>query len=128
MVATLRYFLVLLLVGLQVFAPLVHAHVGHPPSQFGWHLPELQLTVHNHDQPWLTADHDLHEDAWTLSMGSALQQSERLLGLACLLNNSRLPEPDQPPEAVLTLRVQAQRLAAFSSPSQRLPLSRAPPR
>lgn len=44
MVAPLRQFLIMLLVMLQMAAPLVHAHVGSDASAIsGLHLPELEM-------------------------------------------------------------------------------------
>lgn len=44
MVAPLRQFLIVLLVLLQMAAPLVHAHVGNHASTIGGlHLPELEM-------------------------------------------------------------------------------------
>ena len=68
MVACFRQFLVLLLVLLQLVAPLVHAHTGGPDTQFGIHLQGLEsLRLNDHNsvissqQSAMTADNAMVE-------------------------------------------------------------------
>ena len=74
MVASLRQFLILLLLLLQTASPLVHAHVGqHATDVAGLHLPTLETLnkVSNGDQ--LVAA-DYHEDSTSIvELGSAIK-------------------------------------------------------
>lgn len=128
MVAPLRYFLIVLLIGLQILAPLVHAHVGHPPEQFGWHLPEIQLAHQHQQQPLLlSAQTSLQDDEFTLCLGSALTHADRLFGQACVLVNDYWLTVLAPMRTVLRLPQASDALASLAPPLRRLHLGRAPP-
>jgi hypothetical protein len=75
MVAPFRQFLIVLLVLLQMAAPLVHAHVGSPASAFGGlHLPELEMLRLGSDGALKLASVQ-HVDSMTaiVELGSAIK-------------------------------------------------------
>lgn len=83
MVAYLRQFLVMLLVLLQVAAPLVHAHVGKDASMPGLHLHEFEVLHLGHDGAGLMAiNHDLQSQNGIVDLGSAIKQQQLLDKLA----------------------------------------------
>jgi hypothetical protein len=57
MLILFRQFLVVFLVLLQLFAPLVHAHVDKHFASAGLHVPGLELHVAGYDSPSLQAAH-----------------------------------------------------------------------
>lgn len=75
MVAYFRQFLVVLLVLLQVAAPLVHAHVGKDVSARGLHLHEFEaLHRSQHGPDLLAADHGIDSRYAIVNIGSAIKQ------------------------------------------------------
>lgn len=75
MVACLRLFLVLLLVLLQLVAPLVHAHAGGPDSQFGIHLKGLEsLTLAQHDTVVSSQQHAMIADSAMIEVDSGIKR------------------------------------------------------
>lgn len=124
MVATLRYFLLVLLVGLQLVAPLVHAHVGKVASGSGWHLPELDALQSKHADfdDWLVSD-----TAYTLGVGSAIQWDWDATTLAVLMPNQLmhdLPINSPPP---LIVSVVVSNTIPIPPPLAQHRLVRAPP-
>ena len=75
MVASLRHFLILLLVLLQVAAPLVHAHVGDSMSGHGLHLHEFEmLQVKPHQQSFANLDYQARAvQSAIVEVGSAIK-------------------------------------------------------
>lgn len=83
MVAYLRQFLVMLLVLLQMAAPLVHAHVGNDASMPGLHLHEFEALRLGHDGAGLMAvNPDLQSQNVIVNLGSAIKQQQLLDKLA----------------------------------------------
>lgn len=83
MVAFRRQFLVMLLVLLQVAAPLVHAHVGKDASTPGLHLHEFEVLHFDHGDAGLMAiDHELQIQNGIVNLGSAIKQQLLLDRLA----------------------------------------------
>ncbi|WKJ90506.1 hypothetical protein QZJ86_21265 [Methylomonas montana] len=83
MVAYLRQFLVMLLLLLQVAAPLVHAHVGKDASMPGLHLHEFEVLHIGQEGAGLMAiNHDLQIQHGIVDLGSAIKQQQLLDKLA----------------------------------------------
>jgi len=79
MVAYLRQLLVMLLILLQMAAPLMHAHVGADASPRGLHLHEFEALHIERDGPVLMAfDHDLQMQSSIVNIGSAIKQQQLL--------------------------------------------------
>ncbi len=75
MVAYFRQFLVILLVLLQVAAPLVHAHVGEDTSQLGLHMHEFEILHVGQDLVTMTAtDREFDSQSAIVNIGSAIKQ------------------------------------------------------
>lgn len=75
MVASLRQFLILLLVLLQTAAPLVHAHVGgHTAMTGGLHLPELEMyRVSGKDVAKIVTVQQINDHSAIVALGSAIR-------------------------------------------------------
>lgn len=85
MVSSLRYFLVVLLVLLQIAAPLVHAHVGEavPAGNGGLHLHEFETLAVARQQPMSVSrlDHSAAlQSAVIVDIGSAIATGKNLAG------------------------------------------------
>lgn len=100
MVASLRQFLILLLVLLQMAAPLVHAHVGQQTAiTGGLHLPELEMlkAVADHTVKRVTLQH-IDDHSVIIELGAALKQPEVDLDspLALLVSGNLVAFPPSP--------------------------------
>ncbi len=74
MVASLRHFLVVFLVLLQIAAPLVHAHIGRDVGNDGFHWQGFESVRGFADSPsWVAADHQLSDATLIVELGSALK-------------------------------------------------------
>jgi hypothetical protein len=74
MPAFLRQFFVVLLVLLQMAAPLVHAHIGENGGSHGLHLHELDSLPLTPDTAVLSAiDHELDAQFGVVNVGSAIK-------------------------------------------------------
>lgn len=96
MVAYLRQILVMLLVLLQVLAPLVHAHIGDDTDQPGLHLSEFEAWHVGQDDGLglMAVDQQLQSQSAVVNIGAAIKHQPPfeqpatvlfLLGALCCL-------------------------------------------
>lgn len=82
MVATLRQFLIVFLVALQVAAPLVHAHVGNNTLHGGLHLHEFeqihQQSTDSYSGARLSSGHQLGSTDVIVELGSILKSNQTI--------------------------------------------------
>lgn len=80
MVATLRQFLIVFLVALQVAAPLVHAHVGNNTLHGGLHLHEFEQIHRQSADAYsgarVSSDHQLGSTDVIVELGSILKSNQ----------------------------------------------------
>lgn len=132
MLIFLRQSLITLLVGLQLFAPLVHAHAGKTTTEFGIHLPELE--IFNRQAAVILQVADSLLDVNTLAVGIHVgMQPKPLKNLVpepfsvfyALLPVMLLPKPKT--ELVIRCGLRAFSLAVPHTPVIPIRASRAPP-
>lgn len=81
MSAFLRQFFVVLLVLLQMAAPLVHAHVGEDSRAHGFHLYEFDRLHAVQDGAVLSScDHEFGDQA-IVNVGSAIKQTQLIIDI-----------------------------------------------
>ena len=78
MILTLRRYLLVLLGLLQFVAPLVHAHSSNHFSQFGLHLPNLEIysTVNEQQTPFFQSIDYLNLDDAIVSISTGIQNQQ----------------------------------------------------
>lgn len=80
MVATLRQFLIVFLVALQVAAPLVHAHVGNNTLHGGLHLHEFEQihrpSADSYSGARVSSGHQLGSTDVIVELGSILKSNQ----------------------------------------------------
>ena len=128
MVALLRQFLVMLLVGLQFAAPLVHAHVHDLGTSRGLHLHEFETLQLKSDASFMAAlDYATPVQSAIVELGAAINVSQDIEPLAPIYSSySERWLPEQ--YIVETINFSPHETALITEPFLNQHASRAPPR